>query len=495
VSEGVYRKCHCRGPSTVVTGPDGRQRTKSGPLLAKNCPELARNPKHGSWYGRYEAPPGPEGKRRQVWTKPYKTAKEAEKARREALSEKDSGACADDKAAFVGDYLGRWLEWKIATALKPSTADSYREAIELYYKPGIGHLKLGEIRQSHLQRLYGAMRKLNRAEDDGGEMLRRLIQARATWHGQRISGRPLSDARIRRVHAVLRAACNDASIPDNPAARLKMGKFRKSRPMLWTAPRVERWLETGERPAKVMVWTREQCQAMLDFIEASGFRLYAMYLVAARYGPRRSELAGLMRAELDLSRRRMHIRLAQVVDKLDSTKSEDSDRIVTIDADTAAALAALRKQQAAEQLAWGPAHADSGRVFSREDGSALRPEWISERFDAFIRAYEHIQQSASDRPDVAALARRHRVTEEAVRVALAGPPVPPVRLHDLRHGAATMLRAAKVDIKTISAILGHATVSFTDDVYVEVAEEMAESAASAIEAYLPRRGSNVTAGS
>ena len=65
--------------------------------------------------------------------------------------------------------------------------------------------------------------------------------------------------------------------------------------------------------------------------------------------------------------------------------------------------------------------------------------------------------------------------------------LPPVRFHDLRHGAATMLRAAKVDIKTISAILGHATVSFTDDTYVEVAEEMEAAAAEAIAAYVPRR--------
>jgi hypothetical protein len=34
-----------------------------------------------------------------------------------------------------------------------------------------------------------------------------------------------------------------------------------------------------------------------------------------------------------------------------------------------------------------------------------------------------------------------------------------------------MLRAAKVEIKVISEILGHASTSFTDDVYTVVAEE------------------------
>jgi integrase len=61
-----------------------------------------------------------------------------------------------------------------------------------------------------------------------------------------------------------------------------------------------------------------------------------------------------------------------------------------------------------------------------------------------------------------------------------------VRFHDLRHGAATMLRAAKVDIKTISAILGHSDVHFTDNTYVEVADEMLEDAAAAAD-LVPRK--------
>ena len=66
-------------------------------------------------------------------------------------------------------------------------------------------------------------------------------------------------------------------------------------------------------------------------------------------------------------------------------------------------------------------------------------------------------------------------------------PLPPIRFHDLRHGAASMLRAAKVEIKVISEILGHASTSFTDDVYTVVAEELAEQAARAVSASVPRR--------
>ncbi|WP_034264938.1 tyrosine-type recombinase/integrase [Actinospica robiniae] len=39
--------------------------------------------------------------------------------------------------------------------------------------------------------------------------------------------------------------------------------------------------------------------------------------------------------------------------------------------------------------------------------------------------------------------------------------LPPVRLHDLRHGVPTYARAAHVDPKTLPEMLGHAGVAFT----------------------------------
>jgi hypothetical protein len=100
----------------------------------------------------------------------------------------------------------------------------------------------------------------------------------------------------------------------------------------------------------------------------------------------------------------------KVDDQLDSTKSEESDRQVPIDPGTVSVLRVWRKDQLAERLAWGSAWTDSGRVFTREDGTPLRPGWISQRFGTLI--------------DRARL--------------------PPIRFHDLRHGTATMLQGRGV---------------------------------------------------
>ncbi|MGO8979493.1 MAG: tyrosine-type recombinase/integrase, partial [Streptosporangiaceae bacterium] len=92
-------------------------------------------------------------------------------------------------------------------------------------------------------------------------------------------------------------------------------------------------------------------------------------------------------------------------------------------------------------------------------GTPLRPGWASTRFDAL-----------TDRAGL-----------------------PPITLHGLRHGAATMQLAAGISPKVVSENLGHRTVAFTMDTYTSVAEELAEDAASRMAAYVPRKGKIVPA--
>jgi integrase len=432
-----YRSCNCREEST--TGPDGRR--QQGKLLGSRCPKL-KDSKHGAWFVRYEAPAKGNGGRRQPRLGPFRTRDEAKTALVEALG--PAGGHAADRNTRLSEYLDRWLGWR-ETEVKPSTLESYAEAFALYWKPALGHLRLADIRDSHVRDVHAAMRKLNTLAEAGdlSEMLRRLAAARGTWHGKRFRRMPLSEARIRRVTAPLVKALNDCrSLPVNPAAGIG-GKVRRVKPLLWTEPRVAQWRKDGKRPAAVMVWTAAQCGQFLDSIETD--RLYALFHLAAYWGLRRSELEHLDWADLDLATRRLHVR--------GDVKSDDSDRIITIDQGTAAVLEAWRERQLFERLEWDSGWQDSGRVFTRENGSPLRRGWIYEHFKTLVRK--------------------------------AG--LPPVRFHDLRHGTATMLTAAGQPPKVVSEVLGHSTVSFTMDVYTEVAEELADAAASAIAAFVPRK--------
>jgi integrase len=82
----------------------------------------------------------------------------------------------------------------------------------------------------------------------------------------------------------------------------------------------------------------------------------------------------------------------------------------------------LPRARPRQQLAAGEAWQGSGRVFTREDGSAHHPQWITKRFERL--AFD------------------------------AG--VPPIRLHDTRHGAACLAHVSGASMKAIQALLRHA---------------------------------------
>ncbi len=64
--------------------------------------------------------------------------------------------------------------------------------------------------------------------------------------------------------------------------------------------------------------------------------------------------------------------------------------------------------------------------------------------------------------------------------------LPPVRLHDLRHGAATLMLAAGADMKVVQEMLGHSSITITMDIHASVLPELAKEAAEAAAKLVPR---------
>ncbi|MFD0555688.1 tyrosine-type recombinase/integrase [Stackebrandtia endophytica] len=81
--------------------------------------------------------------------------------------------------------------------------------------------------------------------------------------------------------------------------------------------------------------------------------------------------------------------------------------------------------------------------------------------------------------------KAHKVTERAINIALAMP-LPPIRLHDTRHGAASLMLAAGTDITIVKEECGHATAAFTRDTYQHVYPELARAAANKTASIVPR---------
>lgn len=60
---------------------------------------------------------------------------------------------------------------------------------------------------------------------------------------------------------------------------------------------------------------------------------------------------------------------------------------------------------------------------------------------------------------------------------------PDARPHDLRHTAATVAIASGADVKSVQTLLGHATASFTLNVYAHTSEQMMKDTASRVQGY------------
>jgi integrase len=116
---------------------------------------------------------------------------------------------------------------------------------------------------------------------------------------------------------------------------------------------------------------------------------------------------------------------------------------------TAVALDALRRRRSAyvaERVAAANVWQDRDLVFCSAIGGYLHASRLTEQFKALLR-----------------------------RSAL-----PPIRFHDLRHTAATLMLSRGVHPKVASEMLGHATVAVTLDLYSHVTETMQRSAAEAL---------------
>ncbi|MFD5025788.1 tyrosine-type recombinase/integrase [Streptomyces sp. NPDC058373] len=64
--------------------------------------------------------------------------------------------------------------------------------------------------------------------------------------------------------------------------------------------------------------------------------------------------------------------------------------------------------------------------------------------------------------------------------------LPPLRLHDLRHGAATLAHAAGADLKDIQEMLGHSSITITADTYTSLLPEADLAIAEAAARLVPR---------
>ncbi|MFF2474018.1 tyrosine-type recombinase/integrase [Streptomyces sp. NPDC058066] len=196
----------------------------------------------------------------------------------------------------------------------------------------------------------------------------------------------------------------------------------------------------------------------LDFLTAARKDpLYAAFMLAIALGFRRGEIVGLRWQDVDLGKRVIRVRKqrqrvgGEVYD--DDPKGRRRKQALPLPAICVAPLRWQRLRQAALRERAGDRWAESDYVFTTRTGRPIEPRNV-------YRSFTRVAGNAG------------------LRV---------IRLHDARHGTATLLTAAGVAPRVVMEILGHSQIAVTMNVYTHVVQDTQREAVSHMDRLLRRR--------
>jgi integrase len=246
----------------------------------------------------------------------------------------------------------------------------------------------------------------------------------------------LAPATVRQIHAIIRKALGQA---------VRWGTVVRNVGTLVSPPRV----------AQQEIHPLSAAQARALLMAAKGERFEALYVLALSTGMRRGELLALRWQDVDLHGGCLHVRhgLVRIQGKwtLTEPKTARSRRRIALSASAIEALRHHRAQQATHRLSLGPVWQDRDLVFPNEIGHIMEPG---------------------------------NVLRRSLKPLLKNAGLPAIRLHDLRHTAATLLLQQGVHPKVVSEMLGHSSIKMTLDIYSHVIPDMQHQAAAAMDALL-----------
>ena len=404
----VYKRCQCRDA-------EGKR--------VRGCRKA-----HGSWAFTIDVGKDPvTGKRRQAARSGFRTRDEAEETMTGEMAALNAGTWTDDKNITVGEWLDQWLAEQVARGRAAKTLAGYRAHVEAVWKPGIGSLRLRDLRRGHIERVLA---------NAGNPRTDRKPRANVGRYVERREPSTLDSYR-RTLRAALAVAYRRGLIPINHA----QGRMES--------------IPDRRHGKDLPIWEPEETARFLA--HAADDRLSALYELAAYAGLRRAELCGLRWSDLDEDGRGVTVRQTCVeLTRKQALRPEDlicptcgrvhvgrvlktpktikGWRWVPLAEPAQAALAAHREAQRADREMFGDDYDDHDLVFCLIDGAPLRPSNVTEAFKS---------------------------TAEACGL-------PVIRLHDMRHGACSLMLAGGVPIEIVQLILGHASPEVTRRIYAHV---------------------------
>ena len=385
------------------------------------------------WAGTVTVGRDANGKRRRVTVYAATQAEVVEKLQKLQNESREGRFPENPSRLTLADYLVHWIENVVTLERSGGTVRIYKRAAD-YVRPFIGGVRLLDLRRAHVEDLFLQLRRLPRIEvvervlnvknvEGRDEKLERLRKARR-------AGEPLDGGTLATVRTALGSALDRARkgglIAINPVRDATAARSAPKRRKFLDATELERFLR-----------------------EASQDRYATFWMLAVQSGARLGELLGLRWGCVDFRRGMIRIERQWRAEcrKLAEPKSQHSVREVTL---STATLEALR----AHRTALGAVPHPEALVFATETGKPPHPSTLTRG---------HLKR----------ILRRAELPPET-------------RIHDLRHGSASVLADAGTPLNVLKERLGHHSLRMTE-IYLHSSPEAQRKAAETIDAILSAR--------
>ncbi|MDP3062475.1 MAG: tyrosine-type recombinase/integrase [Chloroflexota bacterium] len=296
----------------------------------------------GIWRLRYDGPPRPDGRRRQVSETVHGGKKQAQATLRERLRAADKGVYATPGKETVAGLLTRWMETHAAINTSLRSQQGYNGIIRRDILPSIGGVALRSLRPDHILKMLSTMQA-------------RGVSVRTMLHSYRV------------LHTGLSHGVRWGALASNVCDRV-------------TPPR--------PRGRELAIWDEEVASHFLEAAKGDCFEEF--FRLALLTSMRRSELAGLRWQAVDLSVGRLKVveTVQRIVGKglmVGEPKTRQSRRTIVLSAGAVDLLHNIRGRQLAECLALGIPWRTDGYVFARVGGGPVDPDEATRHFCEIVR--------------------------------------------------------------------------------------------------------------
>jgi integrase len=392
-------------------------------------------------YAAYVWVTTPAGERKRKYV--YGKTREIVHAKWIELQAKAAKAPVPTVTPTLEDYLASWLAEVIKPNRELATYDQHEILTRLYIVPALGGKRIDRLRVREVQTWLNGLAVACQCCAQGKDARRAEGKRRCCAAGECCESYP-GKRTVQAARNTLRAALSQAVVDEIVSRNVA------SLVQVPTPPR---------RRRKGSAWSVEEASRFLESARYDGDPLYAAYVLTLVLGLRKGEVLGLPRtavdtaaSELDVSWQLQRIRGQLIHKKRTKADDDQSGDILPLPDICLAALELRSTQQDAEKESagekWKPARlSPSGirsddLVFTTATGTNRDPRNFNRSFNI--------------RCDKAGVRR--------------------IRVHDTRHTCASLLAALDVHPRVAMAILRHAQIAITMEIYTEVPDEVTRAA-------------------